>query len=64
MPGLVPGIHAFLDVAAKTWMAGTRLRQGFAGPQSHLAGEALAKTASPGMTRREAPTSCDHDNLS
>src|SRR5215469_3908803 len=24
MPGLVPGIHAFLSLAAKTWMAGHR----------------------------------------
>jgi hypothetical protein len=24
MPGLVPGIHAFLPHAAKTWMAGTK----------------------------------------
>jgi hypothetical protein len=40
MPGLkrearlradVPGIHAFLGYEVKTWMAGTRLRQGFAG---------------------------------
>jgi hypothetical protein len=23
MPGLVPGIHVFVDVEAKTWMAGT-----------------------------------------
>ncbi|MEH2548204.1 hypothetical protein V1283_004849 [Bradyrhizobium sp. AZCC 2262] len=23
MPGLVPGIHVFLFVKAKTWMAGT-----------------------------------------
>ena len=23
MPGLVPGIHAFIVVEAKTWMAGT-----------------------------------------
>jgi hypothetical protein len=23
MPGLVPGIHVFLVLAAKTWMAGT-----------------------------------------
>jgi hypothetical protein len=23
MPGLVPGIHVFLTVVAKTWMAGT-----------------------------------------
>jgi hypothetical protein len=30
MPGLVPGIHVF-KTAAKTWMAGTQLRQGFAG---------------------------------
>jgi hypothetical protein len=24
MPGLVPGIHVFLIVVAKTWMAGTK----------------------------------------
>jgi hypothetical protein len=23
MPGLVPGIHVFLTLAVKTWMAGT-----------------------------------------
>jgi hypothetical protein len=23
MPGLVPGIHVFLNFAGKTWMAGT-----------------------------------------
>jgi hypothetical protein len=23
MPGLVPGIHAFIRYAAKTWIAGT-----------------------------------------
>jgi len=23
MPGLVPGIHAFLALPSKTWMAGT-----------------------------------------
>ena len=23
MPGLVPGIHVFLSLVAKTWMAGT-----------------------------------------
>ena len=28
--GLVSGIHVF-KTAAKTWMAGTQLRQGFAG---------------------------------
>jgi len=24
MPGLVPGIHVFLSLEAKTWMAGTK----------------------------------------
>jgi hypothetical protein len=37
-------------MAAKTWMPGTRLRQGFAGQRSHTAGVAFAKTARPGMT--------------
>lgn len=23
MPGLVPGIHGFIDLAGKTWMTGT-----------------------------------------
>jgi hypothetical protein len=33
MPGLVQGIHV-LAASSKTWMAGTRLRQGFAGLSS------------------------------
>jgi hypothetical protein len=32
-------------------MPGTRLRQGFAGPRTHSAAEALAKAARPGMTK-------------
>jgi hypothetical protein len=32
------------------WIAGSRLRQGFAGPRTHSAAEALAKAASPAMT--------------
>src|SRR6185437_1988640 len=34
----------------KTWMPATRLRQGFAGPRTHSAGVAIAKTASAGVT--------------
>jgi hypothetical protein len=50
MPGLVPGIHVFLSVEVKTWMAGSRFRQAFAGPQARSAGMAMAKPASPAMT--------------
>src|SRR5205814_1260288 len=38
---------SFLE--AKTWMPGSRLRQGYAGPRTHSAAEALAKAASPGI---------------
>jgi len=41
----------FVELTAKTWMPGTRLRQGYAGPRASLAAEASSKAASPGMTR-------------
>ena len=47
MPGLVPGIHVF-KTAAKTWMAGTQLRQGFAGLSQCWSTEALAKAGKSG----------------
>jgi hypothetical protein len=37
MPGLVPGIHVFVVVVGRqSWMAGTRLRPGFAGATHSL----------------------------
>jgi hypothetical protein len=36
MAGLDPAIHVFLIFAIKTWMPGTRLRQGYAGATSSL----------------------------
>jgi len=53
MVGLVPAIHVFVSEKRKTWMPGSRLRQGFAGRQHRSAAEALAKAASPGMTNFE-----------
>jgi len=51
MAGLVPAIHVYKTLtASKTWMPGTRLRQGYAGPLARSAAEALAKAARPGMT--------------
>jgi hypothetical protein len=47
MPGLVAGIHVF-KTAAKTWMAGTQLRQGFAGLSQCWSTEALAKAGKSG----------------
>ena len=41
MPGLVPGIHAFLTSASKTWMAGTS-------PAMTIVGMVKAKTP-PGL---------------
>jgi hypothetical protein len=48
----VPAIHVFrLWPQSKTWMPGSRLRQGYAGATNSLGPpEALAKAASPGMT--------------
>jgi hypothetical protein len=39
--------------AAAYWFARSRLRQGFAGPRTHSAAEALAKAASRAMTTGE-----------
>jgi hypothetical protein len=49
---LCPAIHVFrLWPQGKTWMPGSRLRQGYAGATNLLGTpEALAKAASPGMT--------------
>src|SRR5437660_1276691 len=52
MAGLDPAIHAFLlQRGRRTWMPGTRLRQGFDEATSGRLAEALAKAASPGMTK-------------
>jgi hypothetical protein len=48
--GLDPRIH-LKGLLRRGWIAGSRLRQGYAGPRVHSAAEALAKAASPAMTR-------------
>jgi hypothetical protein len=47
--GPVPAIHV-LVAAARTWMPGTGLRQGFDQATTRRLAEALAKAARPGMT--------------
>ena len=42
MPGLVPGIHDFLYVEAKTWMAGTSPAMTDKGACNYLAATAVA----------------------